>query len=238
MTFREPRKWIEWLPAAEWWYNTSYHSAIKKSPFEALYGYKPPQLGEIAIPCNVSQEAEVTLQDQELAVKALQANLQQAQHRMKKFADAKRTERKFDVGDLVYLKMQPYREAALGLRNSLKLTSKFYGPFRVIQKVGTVAYKLQLPEDTKLHDVFHVNQLKKHLGPNAVPNPRLPVLTPEGKIKTAPSRVLQRRQIPRSAGDYDIAVDQWLIHWENLEEAEATWEDVKFIQAVFPSFKP
>jgi transposase InsO family protein len=38
MTFTEPRKWIEWLPAAEWWYNTSYHSAIKKSPFEALYG--------------------------------------------------------------------------------------------------------------------------------------------------------------------------------------------------------
>jgi hypothetical protein len=83
-----------------------------------------------------------------------------------------------------------------------------------------------------------VDQLKKHLGRNAVPNPRLPVLTPEGKIKTAPSRILQRRQIPRSAGDYDIAVDQWLIHWENLEEAEATWEDVKFIQAVFPSFKP
>jgi IS30 family transposase len=42
MTFTEPRKWIEWLPAAEWWYNTSYHSAIKKSPFKALYGYKPP----------------------------------------------------------------------------------------------------------------------------------------------------------------------------------------------------
>jgi hypothetical protein len=78
------------MAAAEWWYNTSYHSAIKKSPFEALYGYKPTQLEEIAIPCNVSQEAEVTLQDQEVAIKELQANLQQAQHRMKKFADARR----------------------------------------------------------------------------------------------------------------------------------------------------
>jgi hypothetical protein len=91
---------------------------------------------------------------------------------------------------------------------------------------------------TKLHDVFHVNQLKKHVGPNAVPNPTLPVLTPDGKIKVAPKEILQCRQIPRSAGDCDIDVDQWLIHWENLSPQEATWEDAKFIQAAFPHFKP
>lgn len=141
---------------------------------------------------------------------------------MKKIADMNRTERNFEVGELVYLKMQPYRETALGLRNSLKLTSKFYGPFRIIKKVDRVAYKLQLPEGTRLHDVFHVNQLKKHLGPTAVPNSTLPVLTPKGKIKTFPIAVLQRRQIPRSAGDYDIPVDQWLIHWEIFSETEAT----------------
>lgn len=72
----------------------------------------------------------------------------------------------------------------------------------------------------------------------AVPNPRLPRLTPEGKIKHFPFKVLQRRQVPRSAGAYDIAVVQWLIHWENLTEEEATWEDAKFIEATFPSFKP
>jgi hypothetical protein len=134
--------------------------------------------------------------------------------------------------------MQPYRETALGLRNALKLTSKFYGPFRVTHRVGAVAYRLQLPVGTKLHDVFHVNQLKKHVGPNAVPNPTLPVLTPDGKIKVAPKEILQCRQIPRSAGDCDIDVDQWLIHWENLSPQEATWEDAKFIQAAFPHFKP
>ena len=71
----------------------------------------------------------------------------------KKFADAKRTERTFAVGDMVYLKMQPYRETSLGLRNSLKLTSKWYGPFRVLKKIGQVAYQLQLPEGNQLHDM-------------------------------------------------------------------------------------
>ena len=134
--------------------------------------------------------------------------------------------------------MQPYRETALGLRNALKLTSKWYGPFRVQQKIGTVAYKLNLPPEAQLHDVFHVNQLKKHLGPNAIANPKLPLVADDGKVKTAPRLVLQRRQIPRSNGQYDVPVPQWLIQWENMTPADATWEDAAFIQATFPQFKP
>ena len=122
---------------------------------------------------------------------------------MKKHADKKHTDRSFQVGDMVYLKMQPHREQALGTGNPLKLASKWYGPFRVLQTVGHRAYKLQLPEGSQIHDVFHVNQLKKHLGPNAVPNPNLPLVTPTGKLKQTPVAILQRRQVPRTAGDYD-----------------------------------
>jgi hypothetical protein len=65
MAFKEPTKWVAWLPAAELWYNTSYHTAIKQSPFEALYGYPPPQIYEISISCNVSEESVVTLKEKE-----------------------------------------------------------------------------------------------------------------------------------------------------------------------------
>jgi hypothetical protein len=64
---------------------------------------------------------------------------------MKRYAEANKPERTFQVGDLVYLKMQPYWETTLGLQNALKLTSKWYGPFIILQKIGTVAYHLQLP---------------------------------------------------------------------------------------------
>jgi hypothetical protein len=102
--------------------------------------------------------------------------------------------------------MQPYRETALGLRNALKLTSKWYGPFIVLQKIGSIAYRLQLPPSSQIYDVFHVNQLKKHLGKEAIPNPNLPLVTSSGKVKIAPAVILQRCLIPRSNGDYDIPV--------------------------------
>jgi hypothetical protein len=238
MAFQEPKKWSEWLPAAEFWYNTSFHTTIKMSPFQALYEYPPPLLTELPTITTLSPEAQQTLGERENMVTTLQQNLAKAQRSMKKYADQNRTPRTFLLGDMVYLKMQPHRETALGKGNPLKLASKWYGPFKIIQTVGRRAYKLQLPAGTLLHDVFHVSNLKKHIGDSAVPNPRLPLLTPSGKLKQLPLSILQRRQVPRSNGEYEVAVPQWLIHWDGMTEEEATWEDAEFMQATFPEFKP
>lgn len=234
MTFQEPREWMDWLTLAEWWYNTSYHTSLKITPFQALYGYPPPQVGEFTIPCNVSEEARVSVEQKELMLERLKANLHTAQERMKYFADRKRSERQFQVGDMVYLKMQPYRQTAFGLRGSLKLRSKFYGPFRVLQRIGPVAYRLQLPEQTAIHPVFHVSQLKKHLGTHAVPIQGLPLVGENEKIKTEPVAVLNRRIVPRK----NETVAQWLIQWLNLGPEDSTWEDTTFIQKTFPNFSP
>uniref|UniRef100_A0A0A9TKS5 Uncharacterized protein n=1 Tax=Arundo donax TaxID=35708 RepID=A0A0A9TKS5_ARUDO len=233
MVFLEPKDWFTWLPLAEWWYNTSYHTALRISPFQALYGYPPPLVGEMALPCNISEEARITVEQKEMMNERLKRNLHIAQERMKHYADNRRSEREFQVGEMVYLKMQPYRQNAFGLRGSLKLRSKYYGPFRIMERVGKVAYKLQLPQDAAIHPVFHVSQLK-HCGNHAVPLPGLPLVGPDGKVKTEPESVLDRRIIPRRGE----AVAQWLIKWVNLSVEDATWEDVPFVTQTFKEFKP
>jgi transposase InsO family protein len=232
MTFANPKKWTSWLPMAELWYNTTFHTALKCTPFQALYGFPPPLLSEFSIPGPSDLEAKDFLSAKQDMLVQLKQNLVQAQSRMKKYADMNRSERQFDVGDMVYLKMAPYRLAAFGFRGAIKLHTKYYGPFKILQKVGTVAYKLLLPATVKIHDVFHVSQLKKHLGPKAVPSPDLPLINPDGTIKTAPALVLQVRQIPRN----NLPVVQWFIQWDNLSPEEASWEDADFIKHTFPDF--
>jgi hypothetical protein len=122
--------------------------------------------------------------------------------------------------------------AAFGLRRSIKLTSKYYGPFRVLEKIGSLSYKILLPKGVKIHPVFHVSQLKKHLGKNAVPQQEIPLVTPDGKIKTEPMKVLETRSLPRNG----VLVTRWLIEWANLTPQDSSWEDANFIKKVFPHF--
>jgi hypothetical protein len=162
----------------------------------------------------------------------LKQNLYKAQARTKKFADTHRSERAFSVGDHVYLKMEPYRLAAFGFRGAIKLQSKYYGPFLITHKVGNRAYRLQLPQGVLIHPVFHVSQLKLHIGDKAIPSPDLHLVLPDGTIKTGPLLVLQVRQIPRN----NEAVVQWLVQWQNLSPEDATWEDADIIKHAFPDF--
>jgi len=234
MCFIVPKRWSYWLSLAEWWYNTSYHTSLNLTPFQALYGFPPPMVGEVILPDCPNDSAREILQNRQLAPQLIRDNLLKAQSRIKHQADKRRSKRVLDVGDMVYLKIQPYRHSSLSLHNSLKLHSKFYGPFRVMEKVGKTAYRLLLPDDCQLHPVFHVSQLKKHIGPQVVPSQDLPLIDDQGNIKVAPLTLLERRMIPRN----NEPVVQWKIQWTNLPESEATWEDADFIRRVFPSFNP
>ena len=105
----QPRSWSLWVPWAEFWYNTTFHESTGISPFEAVYGRKPPNvcqflLGEVRVE-TVRQE----LKDRDEAIKQLRNHLLQAQSQMKEQADKKRRDVEFRVGELVYVKLRPYR---------------------------------------------------------------------------------------------------------------------------------
>ncbi|XP_026417103.1 uncharacterized protein LOC113312574 [Papaver somniferum] len=214
MTSSHPKQWLQWLALAEWWFNTNYHSNLKMSPFQALYGYAPPHM-----------ERDIMLQ-------LLKEELSRAQSRMKFFADKKRSDRNFEVGDLVFLKLQPYRQTSVAVRKNFKLSAKYFGPFAVIQKIGVVAYKLKLLVGSRIHPVFHVSQLKKNIGLQAVLSPQLPLVDHAGQFVIELIAVLDTRTTVRGT----TQIPQVLVQWCNSDPADSTWEDVSHIQAQFSDF--
>lgn len=234
MCFNSPMRWHHWLSLAEWWYNTSYHTSLNITPFQALYGFSPPMVAEVILPDIPELSPQEQSRNRQMANQVIKESLTKAQARIKLQADKHRRDREFNIGDMVYLKIQPYRHTSLSTHRSLKLHSKYYGPFRVLARIGSTAYQLLLPEDCQLHDVFHVSQLKKHLGPKVVPSSELPLVDNKGNVKVGPMQILERRLIPRN----NEPMVQWLIQWLNLPSSEATWEDAAFIRKVFPSFHP
>lgn len=82
---------------------------------------------------------------------------------MKKYADLKQRKVEYQVGNIVFLKIRPYRQVSLRKKRNEKL-SQFFGPYKILERVGPMAYKLDLRSTASIHPVFHVSQLKKILG--------------------------------------------------------------------------
>ena len=120
----------------------------------------------------------------------LQQHLQRARLRMKQQADRKRSERSLEVGDMVFLKLQPYVQTSVAKRANHKLSSRFYGPFPVISKINEVAYKLELPPQAMIHPVFHVSMLRRAVLPGTPVEPVLPVLS---DVPAVPRAILDTR---------------------------------------------
>jgi hypothetical protein len=152
-----PKQWNKWLPLAEEWYNSSYHTSLGCSPYKAIYAYEP----NLVLAPEVSRETTPTvdevLQNRELHIQALKTHLVAAQNKMKLQADKKRTFLEFTVGEKVLLKLQPYVHTSVARRPYPKIAFKYYGPYEIVEKIGNVAYKLKLPEGSLIHPVFHIS---------------------------------------------------------------------------------
>ncbi|GJZ34374.1 putative reverse transcriptase domain-containing protein [Tanacetum coccineum] len=153
--------WVRHLPLVDFSYNNSYHASIKAAPFEALFGRK------CRSPVCWAEVGQVQLTDPEMVqettekVIRIKQRMQADCDRQKSYADLKRKPMEFQVRDRVMLKVSPWKGVVrFGKRR--KLNPRYVGPFKVLEKIGTIAYKLELPQElSRVHNTFHVSNLKK-----------------------------------------------------------------------------
>ncbi|GJZ37164.1 transposon ty3-G gag-pol polyprotein [Tanacetum coccineum] len=229
----KPKKWVDWLPWAEFSYNTSVHTSTKLSPFQVVYGRLPPRVLPY-IPGTTKVDAVGGyLQDRDELLKTLRHNLLEARNRMKMYADQHRREVQFQVGDYVYIKLQPYRQTSVVNRVSAKLAPRFFGPYKVLDRVGQVAYRVELPPGSLVHNVFHVSLLKKCDGPTLVQSKEPmdeQVLSPSQK---QPESILDERVVQK--GKYRPKTEL-LVKWVGQDREDATWETKWRFQRAYPDF--
>lgn len=200
------------------------------TPFRAVYGRDPPTLIKYEHSPVDPPKLQEMLMERDAVIVQLKANLTKAQIFMKKYADSKRRAMDFNIGDMVLVKLQPYRQHSVALRSNQKLGLRYFGPFPIIEKIGEVVYKLMLPPSAKIHPVFHISLLKPCKGVHDTQYKPLPLLTNENCPLLIPKSILQFQILLRN----NQHVPQVLVHWEGLPVAEATWEDWVPLHHAYP----
>ncbi|KAK8501513.1 hypothetical protein V6N12_041447 [Hibiscus sabdariffa] len=189
------RNWEKSIPLVEFAYNNSYQTSIQMAPFEALYGRRCrtplcwSELGENKI------LGPQMIQDTEKLVQIIHDRLKQAFDRQKAYADTKRRDIRYDVGDKVFLKVSPWKKVLRFSRKG-KLSSRYIGPFEILERVGLMAYRLALPpEFDKTHNIFHVSMLRRYRSdPSHVLEPEEVELNPDLSYEEELVMILDREE--------------------------------------------
>jgi hypothetical protein len=231
-TFQNPKGWYKLIPMAEYWYNTAFHTSAGMTPFKAVYGREAPGLIRYGSQPSDPPDVREQLLQREAIIDQLKGHLRRAQQVMKTNADKKRKEATFNVGDKVLVRLQPYRQHSAALRKNQKLSMRYFGPFKVLAKIGTVAYKLELPDTAKIHPVFHIAQLKEFKGSDVESYIPLPLTTTDIGPTFVPTKVLDARMIMKGR----LQTPQVLVQWGDNDTAEIKWEDFQEIKDNYPTF--
>ncbi|GKD90974.1 putative reverse transcriptase domain-containing protein, partial [Tanacetum coccineum] len=213
--------WVDHLPLVEFSYNNSYHASIKATPFEALYGRKCrshvcwAEVGKVQLtgPDLVRETTEKIIQ--------IKQRMQTARDRKKSYADKKRKLMDFQVGDKVMLKVSPWK-GVVRFGKWGKLNPRYVEPFKVLEKVRAVTYKLELPQElSRVHNTFHVSNLKRCYSDDPLTVP-LDGLHVDDKLQFVeePVEIMDRevKQLRHSR------VPIVKVRWNSKRGPEFTWE--------------
>jgi hypothetical protein len=204
------KNWEDSLAFAEFSYNNGYHTSLKKAPFEVLYERKcrtPLMWSEVR---DRVIESPDFIKAAEEKIAEIRENLRIAQSRQKSYADKRRRKLKFDVGDHVYLKVSLIR-GTRKFRVRGKLAPRYIGPYPIIKRIDTVAYKIKLPEQlSDVHNVFHVSQLRKCLRvPEEQVVPDTLDLQDDLRYQEVPMRILDTMTRKTQTQAFKLCKVQW-----------------------------
>ena len=223
--------WDDHLPLIEFGYNNSYHSSIKMAPYEALYGRKcRSPIGWFEVGETALFGPDLVLQAME-KVKVIQQRLAIAQSRHKSYADVRRRGLEFSIGDWVFLKVSPIK-GVMRFGKKEKLSPRYIGPYKIIRRVGQVAYELELPQElSAVHPVFHVSMLRKCIGDPSHITPIEDVqVTGDLTYEEVPIAILDRQV--KKLRNKEVASVKVL--WRNQQVEEVTWEAEESMKSKYP----
>ena len=223
--------WDEHLPLIEFAYNNSYHSSIEMAPYEALYGRK------CRTPVCWDEDGERRLLGPELVqytsdqIQIIRTKLKAAQDRQKSYFDKKHREVNFEVGDQVYLKVSPWKEI-LRFGKKGKLSPRYIGPYEIIERVGTLAYRLDLPPElSRIHNVFHICMLRKYVPHHShVIRPEPVEIQPDLTYAAEPVQILSREVKQLRSKRIPLVK----VLWPNQHREEVTWEREDEMKEKYP----
>ncbi|KAJ0603514.1 putative nucleotidyltransferase, Ribonuclease H [Helianthus annuus] len=223
--------WDKHLPLVEFSYNNSYHTSIKAAPFEALYGRKcrsPLCWAEVGDKQLIGPELVQETTDK---IAKIRDRIKAARDRQKSYADRGRKPLSFEVGDKVLLKVSPWKGVArFGKRG--KLNPRYIGPFEILEKIGTVAYKLKLPEElSNVHDTFRVSNLRKSPTVDIVIIPADEIHVDDTlQFTEEPVEVMDRKVHKTRRSNIELVK----VRWNSRHGPEYTWEREDQIKAKYP----
>ncbi|XP_031123756.1 uncharacterized protein LOC116026574 [Ipomoea triloba] len=202
------------------------------APYEALYGQKcrsPLCWGDMVDAVVLGPQY---LQETVEKVKLIQARMKAAQDRQKSYADLGRKPSEFQVGEKVLLRVSPTR-GVMRFGKKGKLSPRFIGPYEILDKVGQVAYRLAMPmELDKVHDVFHISQLKKYVhDASHVIRPEVVEMDETLSYEETPVKILDFKT--RDTRRKSIKLVKVL--WSNHSVEEATWEVEDDMRSRYPT---
>ena len=225
--------WEDHLSLVEFAYNNSYHSSIKMAPFEALYGRRC----RTPLCWNDSSDRlrmgpDLIKQTTE-TVRKIRDRMKEAQDRQKSYADLRRRDVEFEVGDRVLLRVSPMR----GVRRfgkKGKLSPRYIGPYEITERIGKVSYRLALPITVgNVHDVFHISQLRKFVAdPSKVIRPDEVTLDTSLEYEEEPVAVIdEQEKVLRNK-----TIRMVKVLWSRHGSEDATWETEAAMTARYPDF--